>query len=204
MAVGCVDQSRIELLLEVALNPGALGGEVGHICRALQHRSRPQVKIHPRLEEQGAAHERALRDDDRSSAARCQMIDRRLDGLGVDGCAIRQRAEFRNQGIRRRIRIGHQCRPPGRPPEGSCKNHRHEPPACKRMNGHNSPLCGRSRRPGKGFVDGVEPVSRQQIAPSSAIARHLDFTIIWCEHKRQRLRIHAGVGLGKGSVPGDK
>jgi hypothetical protein len=103
IAVRCVDQSRIELLLEVALNPGALGGEVGHIRRALQHRSRPQVKIHPRLEEQGAAHERALRDDDRSSAARCQMIDRRLDGLGVDGCTIRQRAEFRNQGFRRRL-----------------------------------------------------------------------------------------------------
>src|SRR5208337_4169139 len=79
IAFRCVDQSRIALLLEVALDPGALGGKVRHIRRALQHCSRLQAKIHPRLEEHGAAHERALRDDDRSSAARCQMIDRRLD-----------------------------------------------------------------------------------------------------------------------------
>ena len=83
IAVLRVDQARIEFLLKVAFDPGPLDGKIRQVCRALQHRARQQVKIHLRLEEQGAAHERALRNHHRSSAARCKMIDSRLDGLGV-------------------------------------------------------------------------------------------------------------------------
>jgi len=39
------------------------------------------------------------------------MIDRRLDGLGVDGLAVGQRAELCNQGFRGGLGIGEQRRP---------------------------------------------------------------------------------------------
>jgi len=56
------------------------------------------------------------------------------------------------------------------------------------MNGHSSPLCDRWRCCSKAPVGGVELVSRQQIAVSLAIARHLDFTVTCRERKSQRLR----------------
>jgi hypothetical protein len=106
IAVLRVDQGRVELFLEVTFDPGALDGKIGHVCRAPEHRTGTKVKVHLRLEEEGAAHEDASRYDDRSSTACRELVDRSLNGPGVDRGTISYRPEVSDRGFRRSFCAG--------------------------------------------------------------------------------------------------
>jgi hypothetical protein len=119
----------------VAFDAGALDGEVRQVGRTFKHRAREHVKVYAGLEEEGAADEDALRNDDRSSATGCHMVDHGLDGLGVQGGAVRFRAELCDEALGGRRGSGQQRGTP----EGGCKHQRYEPATIARMDEHNSP-----------------------------------------------------------------
>src|SRR6059058_3944160 len=60
IAAARIDEGRIEALLEMAFDAGALDREVLHVGRALEDRTLVEMQVHAGLEEQRPADEHAL------------------------------------------------------------------------------------------------------------------------------------------------
>src|SRR5215469_13523398 len=116
------------------------------------------MKVHLGLEEERAAHEDASRDDDRSPAARGQMVDGSLDRLGVHRGAVSYRTELSDYGFRRSLCTCHQRRSA----KGSCKHERHEPATIAITNGHNFSCMQRPRMRREPLMETL-PLAKQQL-----------------------------------------
>ncbi len=97
VAVLRVDEGRGEIVHEVTFDPGALRGKVREVGGTLKDRALGEAEVYLGLEEEGPRHEDTFGDDNCASAISGELIDSALDGLGVDGGIVGDRAGFGNE-----------------------------------------------------------------------------------------------------------
>ena len=97
VAVLRVDEGGGEVVHEVAFDSGALRGEVREVGGTLEDGAFGEAQVDLRFEEESTGDEDTLGDDNGASALGGKLIDGSLDGLGVDGGVVGDRAGLGNE-----------------------------------------------------------------------------------------------------------